>query len=224
MILQPLPLSWFEEQLATRARFRLARYGDGEFAAMLGETGQTCDGQTYGPELADALRESLADDRLIHCLGHKADERYPALASELDSVTWYTEGAILRASLAGKLSGVITALYSQVLLFVGPAHLKKLPFGAPVIVTPSDAFRHRSMIITGIINAARAVQPDVILFSCGPLAKVLVSQLGKKLAASLWDVGSVWDMYCGVNSRSYARNLTPAQITALKNENFGRGW
>lgn len=46
-------------RIAANDYFSLARYGDGEFMAILGEVGQNCDGHEYYPEMGRALGDIL---------------------------------------------------------------------------------------------------------------------------------------------------------------------
>lgn len=46
-------------RIAANDHFSLARYGDGEFMAILGAVGQNCDGHEYYPEMGRALADIL---------------------------------------------------------------------------------------------------------------------------------------------------------------------
>lgn len=66
-------------------------------------------------------------------------------------------------------------------------------------------------------------QAEVVLFCAGMTTKVLMWELYPLLSRermTLLDLGSVLDMYCGVDSRKYARQMPAAQKETLRRLNF----
>lgn len=231
MTILPLPLSVFVSNLERGRNFSVSRYGDGEWFALTGAEGQNCDGVRYTPDLAAALSRSLTEHAdYIHCMGPKASSN-PDLAPRVETwltahaphVVWHNSESLLDASLKGHLFPFVHALTQRKVMLVGGAHLRKLPVLKPVVhiqVPARDAFSHLERMEGEVLK--RAARADVILLAAGPAAKVMLHTLHKTLGKThtLLDVGSLFDLYAGVDSRRYARKMEPAQKQWLLERNF----
>lgn len=229
-----LPLSFFEDALTEKHPFGFARYGDGEWNAIFGASGANCDGQVYSPELGADLQRTLMDRRdYFYALGPKAvhHETMGAqieawLAEHAPRLSWYDTEVFLTASLMGELRPFVNVLRRKRVLLVGPQHLSRLnainAMGL-VVVPDKNAYLEKARLEIEILK--KAERADVILFSAGPAAKVMIFDLYPQLKEThtLIDCGSLWDMYCGVNSRGYARNINDAERARLRQLNFGFG-
>lgn len=224
-----LPLSWFTERLRAGRAFAFARYGDGEFQCLLGQSGQNCDGVRYGAELASALAQTLSQPRggeYQYALGPKT-RTVAGVGAWLQQHSrvehWVSTETLLAASLRGELAPLVAALRTRRVALVGGAHLVHLPVLDPlahVVVPEATAWEHREAIRAGA-EAALCAGADTLLFSAGPLSKVLIWQLAPEWGgATLLDCGSLWDLYCGKDSRRYARRMTGAQKALLLRMNF----
>lgn len=231
MNVQPLELSYFVDRLQAFRPASIARYGDGEFLAILGVQGENCDHSEYFSDLGAALRESLEHPRAyLHCLAPKVIHRKNGLTEAAFNwiqihaplVEWYDSEVFLSASLAGGLQPFVRALADKRVMVVGSRHLRTLPFKPEVFIeVPAvNAWLEYSRIKAAIQQAI--YRTNVVLFCAGMTSKVLIYDLFPACGHNrfLFDLGSCFDMYCGVNSRSYARRLPPGEIARLKTLNF----
>jgi hypothetical protein len=105
-------------------------------------------------------------------------------------------------------------------VFIGPSHIrsisKRLPYVGFVEVRTRNCYQDIAKIHKAILEQPR---PAVFCFSTGPTTKVLIAKLFPALGEEnfLIDFGSLWDVYCGVKSRSYHKKITPA----ITSKNFG---
>lgn len=231
MIVNPLPIEILVNRLENTLPFSLVRYGDGEMLCILGKDGANCDGAEYGiPGLREALARTLTEPRnYLHCIAPKVMHRGNGLTQKsvawieknAPSVEWYDSETILEASLAGELKPFIQALGK--VMIVGPEHLRQIPipFKVFVQVPKINAWLQYDKIL--YLIKRELYQVDTVLFCSGFLSKIaiwtLYNQFGE--TRNLLDIGSSLDMFCGVNSRSYARKRSVEEIQQLKLANFG---
>lgn len=237
--IRPLRLDFFTDRLKRRQPFAFARYGDGEMLAILGVQGRNCDGTEYTPDLGEALARTLTQPRhedYLYAIGPKAAKGGDGLgarvaewiAANAPGIRWHDTEVLLAASLHGELHPFVQMLARRRTVLVGGAHLAKLPLSPMAhIVTPDrDAWTFKSDIAREVLRAASMTNPqrraEVILFSAGMVSKVLMWELYPLLCrhTSLIDTGSLWDMYCGRDSRSYARRLPQVRKLELATLNF----
>ena len=228
-----LPLSFFVDKLNAREPFAFARYGDGELQCALGMPGENCDGTVYASDLVAALRLTLTEPRnYLYAIGPKVTSRDNSFAKRAKVLLencnvkeWHSTETFLNASLAGELGSFIAALQKRQVMLIGAAHLRKMEslFSIQVFVeTPQvNAWNVRETIAREIMR--QSYQCDTLIFCAGMTSKVLTWELYPHLGAThtLIDCGSLWDMYCGMRSRSYARRLSDADIERLKRLNLG---
>lgn len=242
MNIQPLALDMFTARLKSRNPFAFVRYGDGEFNAIFHMQGQNCDGHRYFPDLGDALAETLKQPRggdYVYAIGPKAAKgmNIPVtrwLSRNAPELRWHDSEVLLTASLAGSLLPLVRVLNHRRVVIVGAAHLARLWEHGLVrepqahVITPDlNAWLDRRRIAQDVLRAANptnaARRADVVLFSAGMVSKVLIWQLYPLLGAEmcLWDTGSCFDVYCGKDSRSYARRMSAERKRELAIVNFG---
>lgn len=231
-----LSIDFFTSRLARRNPIAYVRYGDGEFNAIFGRSGENCDGHTYFPMMGQQLALTLTQPRhgnYMYGIGPKAarsEELRDAVGAWISvnaqGVTWNTSEVFLHASLEGALLPLINGLRARRVMLVGNPHLSRLELGSDMVHVPSpakNAWLSKDRLRKEIISRMEERQPDVVLFCAGMVSKILIWELfpqwGKKV--HLWDMGSVFDLYCGVDSRSYARRMRLAQKENLLRVNFG---
>lgn len=226
-------LDFYLELMDSRKPFSFMRYGDGEWAAILGEEGENCDGHQYFAGMGQDLARTLEQPREIHYgLMRIAEREYGErienwMGSRGLPATFEDGHAFLDASWQGELYPLIARLRRMEILLVGPEHL----FGLSPRVIDWSLFRQipnkncwldREGIQSDILRAADAV--DLIAFSAGPATPVLIWNLFPLIGSevTMIDFGSLWDVYVGVRSRSYARRLDwPALIPKNLGETGG---
>ena len=190
-------------------------YGDGEFYCMTAPVHGKANGQgeTYTPELADALKESITSQNL-DCYGLApgrviVEQCAPWIAENLpvDEIR-ISEHLPIRHAMhngeGGKLIKTLRGLHS---VLVGPKHLKDLDVinhDYFVECPLPNAFNKINNLVREINKlCAEAKYPiDVVLLSCGMSAAVIAARLDTvDVDCSVLDCGSVWDPYVKVNSR-----------------------
>lgn len=228
LTIQPRPIGEYVDALRARRPFAVSRWGDGEWSALLGRSGETCDGARYSAALRRALTDIL-EARPIYDLqlGPMALRRF---AGEVELwlerrrlfFDWGDAGMWARASQDGSLMLLSAALADRTVILIGPDGLRKLPGHvlAPVrhIVTPDrDAFDVVDWLTTegsGAIVWARDRAP-VVAVSAGPAAKIVVDRLAAHYPqATIIDFGSVWDPYAGRTTRTYHRAILAREAVA----------
>lgn len=235
--IQSLDLSYFVKHLETRNYFSFVRYGDGEFASILGRQGVNCDGHQYFEKMGQELQRTLKEPHkgnYLYALGPKAarvmrNEVTPWLGDYAKRLIWYDTEVLLHASLQGALAPLIEALCREhQVVLVGPAHLYSIVTQQNYrhVLTPTiNAWQFKKQIRHTLKFIIAQCAPTVVLFSAGMVSKILIWELfaeyGNKMM--LWDTGSLFDMYCGVDSRSYARRMPPERKQELLHLNFERG-
>jgi len=231
MNVAPLSLAYFVHALEHRKPFAFARYGDGEFNAIFGTPGHNCDGHIYYTDMGAELAQTLTEPRpppYVYGIGPKAARRLAGsvtrwLTTHAPRLEFATSETFVNASVAGELLPLMRTLQKKRILLVGGAHLKPVAayLAATHITAPEkNAWLRKRALKTQIQNAAQNAQ--VVLFSAGMVSKILIWELAPHYPNTfLWDTGSLFDMYCGKDSRSYARRMSEAQKQALARQNFG---
>lgn len=222
-------LEQYIDRINSGEPFALARYGDGEFASILGHSGQNCDGVRYSDLLCKALTRTLLDSKSYDYgilavavrLFRNSIEKFHQM-HDLD-IPWIEATFLVAANRHGKLRPFIKCLQKRRIIYVGPSHLaeisKFLPITEHIAVHPTNAFAHWEQTAETILS--RRGKGDFIGISCGPTSEVLIHTIYDELKDShaIMDLGSIWDGYVGVNSRKYMRRVTWKNIREV---NLGR--
>lgn len=223
------PLSWYVDRLTNCQPFTLSRYGDGEWQSILGYTGGStvADFYAYTPELRAALQATLARPHLdanYHYalaeqsfIGTKAGEIEGYLAGTVQ-VKWHESQTMQEAFRYGAAFPLINALRGLDMIYVGPAPLlslsKHLGFRRFVPVPQTNAFEQVGRIWTDTHELIIDKKPDVIGFSAGAAANVLIWRLWCE-EVTLIDFGSMFDPIVGNLSRSWMKRVDWAQIMPM---------
>jgi hypothetical protein len=215
MNITPYPLSHYTALLNAGQPFSFARYGDGEWLSILGATGQNCDGHPYTPGLARELGEavtSAADYTFASRVTAQIRDQVVRWC-KLNNVDreWHSTEVFLEASLAGKLKPLVFALRMRYVGYVGPEHLLHFANDEFNVVgfAPIPKVNAYGEIAGMVRDALGLVDlgADTLLISAGPAANALIHRLHPRIGkrVTMIDVGSVFDPYVGVLSRSYAK-------------------
>ncbi len=231
--------TFYTEKLRGGEPFSLSRWGDGEWNSLLGlcpEQEANADGHRYFPAMGRQLAEVLKDSP-SYCVGMQrlsmrlmGDRIEEWLTQNGVGLCWHDADAFHKASNQGEIDRVFDAFRKAGnLIVVGPEHLRKLDqyvdYQQFVEVPARNCFLHIEDIQDRILKAyASAGKPAVISISAGMPANLFVHHLFPRIGhdAFLLDMGSVWDPYCGVCSRSGHHKLDikpsrkPARQTSIR--------
>ena len=192
----------------------LSRHGDGEWACILGKDGGNCDGHRYFPEMGEALRRVLErrgayykgmQPKAIEDMGFEIDSW---LDIHLLDQLWCNADIIHNASIESKLKQLTNTIRGRKVVLVGAPHLAplaKIHSWTHIETPPKNAWLAYEYIKGQCLEEGG----DVVMFSCGMMANVLIDDLwhlyGDKCC--FIDTGSVFDPMVGVATRRYHRGI-----------------
>ena len=212
-------LSYYVDMLKQNTPFGLARYGDGEWRAILGTPdGKNCDGCSYTRELRDALRKVLHNNNnyehvlLVIAYSKMGDDIAEFLKENECEIVWTMGDTFLEASLDGELWPLVAQLRRKKIIYVGPRHLRGLNSKFfrlidYVQVPPRNAIKQRERIVSSTLQRIGDKGANVVGFSSGMHTKIFIDDIWMETggAVTLIDFGSMWDGYFNVLSRSWMR-------------------
>jgi hypothetical protein len=203
--------------------FSWVRYGNGEWDAALGLKAATGTlSQKFSEPLRQAMRETVIDHH--GKIMAMQNERYlrkvklwPKIQAWLQKhrivIDWQPGDVLHHASGAGTLAPFVQALRNPV--FVGPSHFQNMPIAGDFLPVRDTGCWDEVDRIEAEMRAL--CQGRIVCVSAGPTTKVLIHRLrGEDM--QLIDCGSLWDVYCGIPSRKYQRQITPD----ILQKNLGR--
>ncbi len=199
--------------------FAFARYGDGEILCMFpSHMSQNCDGSRFLPELVEPMKDvfrkhhphyhALVDAAGFPSIAEQARAFEDFLARVWPDARFHDGEVWQRLAFEGRISELASALTAKSFALVGGEHLAAASRIRGMgefqhIVTPGqDAFLSHDAIVKECEDAyARGAR--VFGFAAGFASKVLICHLWPILkGATLIDLGSVLDPFCGKLSRS----------------------
>lgn len=212
---KPLSLDVLVSRIQVCNQFSLSRWGDGEFHAIF-ETGlkRNCDGSRITREIGVELKKVLlAKHNYYYCLLDCAigmfDNKICTLIGDNGRIEWNEGDFFVEASTNGDLFPFIEAVRQRRTAYIGPPHLIEVSndLGCPFFlqIPRVDAFYFIQDIIINAINLRLNSRVDLFLVSAGFAAKIIVDRLWEHIGkeVTIIDVGSLFDPYAGVQSRSY---------------------
>lgn len=226
------PVEEYTRRVATGEAFAFSRWGDGEWQSVLGRThAHNCDGHDYLPAMGRDLRAVLVA-KPEYDLGMQplAVDTWPSEINafvhqhDLHALKWHDADvfhwAISHEDRHDAFRDFVRAVRGRPVVVVGPPHLraglKALLDWTAFVEVPAincyKAFDHVIAETKGLCDAlaARGARPFVSVSYSMP-SEILIDRLWRSAwpehRPQLVDMGSVWDAYCGVNSRSYMRKL-----------------
>ena len=201
-------LALLTENIQNGVNFSFVKLGDGEQACMDGKPGQTCDGQSYSPELRQKLREAfdILKDR-VYVLENPNQKAVNMLL--------HRKGNDNRA-VADFWKAVRDSKRKKV--YVAPARLIKAAelLGAThLCVDEQNAFAGYDRL--KFCLSLEAKDGGIFIFSAGPLAKVLIGELVANYPdVTCIDAGSTFDpMFIG---QTRTEQLSMQECLALYDE------
>jgi len=205
----------YVEFINNRMPFSLTRYGDGEFGCMMGERGETCDGQNYTKQLKIHLNRTIENPilkknyyygmvriaRIVY--GQKVDKFLKDCP-----IQWVDGTGFVDASRDGILFPLFEALRDQKIMIIGSIHLAPMyrdlfKYQVLIPVLKQNAYMKRDTVKRNILASINEV--DLLAFSTGPMTEVLIHELYKDYGQThtMIDFGSLWDVFMDKQSRRY---------------------
>jgi len=201
------------EQIRSGAPVSFARYGDGEWSAILGRDGENCDGHKYSVELQKGLRESILDNPAYSigmqpvALKTMGRDVIRFISENKLDYHWWNADLFHDANLNGTLFPFIELLQNSRTVIIGPEYLSELMLFSSIShikIPQKNCFDSYESIYSDIETiAVRESAGCIFLFSASMASNVLIHNLFKKFGTkhSFLDVGSLWDIYVGKMTR-----------------------
>lgn len=202
--------------LSHNINFSFSRWGDGEFnCIMQNRPGKTnCDGNLYYPEMGKALEAIVKSGPEYHMgMQPLAETLYPEKAAQFraNGSTWINADILHNASMSEGLDRLWEALANREVLFLGPNHLRGIawPNYAHMYTPDRNCWDERDFLLRIIDVFIKGNESTVVFICAGMAANYFVDELYKRYGTkhTFIDAGSVFDPYCGVNSRKYHQQI-----------------
>lgn len=199
--------------LAKHKPFSFARYGDGEWNALFQDTRQpsNCDGHLYYADMGARLKK-IVESKPSYIMGLQPlsiQTRGLKINEVAEGVEWENSDCIHDASIGGYLDEMLGMLNKREVLLVGPPHLEAqelMPNAAMHLVASENCWNYYGIDLTAIKE--RIQGGEVILLCCSMMAEVMIDDLWHyRQDITVIDIGSVFDVFVGVNSRSYHHKM-----------------
>ena len=212
------------DKLRARENFSLARFGDGEFACLLGDDGGNCDSHPYYKDLGLALSAVLLRPQMYHIgmqpkatrdLGNRINKW---IADNNCQIDWCDADIIHDASTDGRLSELHASMRGRKKILVGPKHLKGLAVTMQAYFIETPSFPVWKAWTTIYADVTEQLDKDCVVLWCASMAtEVMLDKVAREYGDTVTqiDVGSAFDPYCNVRSRRYHKQI----IERLKDEN-----
>jgi hypothetical protein len=195
--------------LVERKNFKFARYGDGEISCMMGKEGHNTDKHEYFPSLGKALNNAVKEAKTAgYMVGIQplSVQMWPDLVDSMFDFPVFNADVLHSASIDGEIGEFCKALNERHLIVVGPTHLWVISDGVHIVTPDLNCWNHYESICDNIEFYLEGYVDAVVLLSCSMMAEVIIDRF-KDYHHTFIDTGSVFDPYCGVNSRKYHYKL-----------------
>jgi len=207
--IKKLPVGYYVDKLSSGEPFAFARYGDGEWLAVLGRCGvRNADGCTTDRALSDLLCDVVKAQRPYqHAMLTIAKRRF---GDEIDAwlqenevtMPWYNGNVFLYQSLKGNLFPLISEIRKRRVLFVGNNHLRGLDkrgffeYEDYVESPPVDAYKSKDRIMKDVFRSINENRIDFIGWAAGFAAKIFIDEVFfRHPEITQIDFGSMFDGY-----------------------------
>jgi len=217
--------------------FSFARFGDAEWAAILDyfgtksgyaffPSGASAGGCIFVPEMCEELRHIVLNPgdymygMLCVAMNFLGDRINAFIAKNNINISWYKGNIFAGASNTGALFPLIQQLRSMKVVVIGDEKLKKLnekvfDYDHFIEIPPKNCYLKKNEIKQEILEYYHKKGPAVFSFSAAAATNILIHELFPVMGGDSWliDFGALWDVYIGVRSRGYSKNMTDAIIS-----------
>lgn len=222
----------FLEYIDAQIPFSFARYGDGEWNAILGpkkpHKNTNCDGHQYFPEMGQELGEIIKSEPQ-YILGIQSlamrlrGEEIEQFVKDLN-ISWCDADILHKASIKGNLDKLFAILNQtpEKIVIVGPEYLRairsKIKYGTFIAIPQKDCYLVTKQAINECAKIMTSNRGMIFLFSASMATNVWIDQLYIHFGQdnTLLDCGSVFDPYIGVNKRSYHKDIISRESQQAK--------
>lgn len=239
-------LDFYVDRISRGERTVFSRWGDGEWYCVFLKTRkvsglkttsekQNCDGTLYTPKLSKELRNVLCRQKdYLWGIQSKAAREMKAKIEPFLSINkivhdWYWSDVFHDANCKGRLFPLVQCCRNLKIINVGPKHLSSVQqkiFGGAVAKYIEFPLPAKVENVRDIFNQLQKSisheKPDLIGFSAGMIANILIDQIYDICDCHILDFGSIWDVYCGVKSRAMFRNQSCYDWKNIMNKNLGQ--
>lgn len=209
-------------KIKSKENFTFSRFGDGEVNCIMGDYGNptNCDGHQYFRAMGMALYKVIKSKPMYY-MGLQPlvqrlrgeDEDFKEL---IEGVNWIDSDIIHNASIKHGLNDLFEALKERNIILIGNEDLYEmaLKIGGSmvdpvmhIIISKVDAWNEFDQTIKRLREIIR--KDDVVLYCAGMMSGVMMDQIYSQVGNNVTqiDIGSAFDPYCGIKSRSYHHKL-----------------
>jgi hypothetical protein len=186
-----------------------------EHIEKINKQGQNCDGHIYYDDMGKRLKDILLSKPDYYLgLQNLAERRWNGNADYCalrDINEWVASDIFHHVNIKGHINVLLDVLKDKNVLLIGGDHLEdySLNNGWRFLGVPrkncwqeyANTLRHTEDYLEMSYN-----ENNIVLFCASMMSNVLIDDLHGK--ATLIDIGSVFDVHVGVNSRSYMDKLS----------------
>lgn len=201
--------------LNSQTPFSLSRYGDGEWNAIFEKAGHNCDKHEYFPEMGAALKQAvLSEPEYVVgiqplTMSHYR-EQVVELAGELD-IDWVNSDVLHDANITEHLKRFLDALKDQPVILIAPERLEKVPFKYThhIQIPLDNCWNAHGDIEDALYDILDDNSYHILLFCASMATNVMIHNLYQDFGktATMIDAGSIFDVHCGFNTRSYHHKM-----------------
>ena len=221
----------FLSNLQNNIAFSFARYGDGEWNAILGTKSKkkaNCDGHKYFADMGQELGKILKDcpDYILGMQNLAMRQRGDEIQNFIKdlNLSWTNADILHNASIKGKLFLLFNILkgLSDRIVIIGPYYLRdikiKFDYKKFIEISEVDCWNDSDRIVNECAGILVGNPNMILLFSGSMAANVWIDRLYKHFGQyhSFIDCGSVWDPYIGQDKRSYHKQILAREAKQKK--------
>lgn len=220
-LMRAFDLSWHLKRLQNKQYYSFIRYGDGEWEALFRDSGDSHGHGKYKltPKSKKAMNDALAKyytekDLFFGCQASRAklmnqQSREFLKRHKLLKIKWLYGDVFHTPSKKGKLFPLIEELRKHKIIIIGPKFLRRSPeklfkFVDFIQISERTGWSSKSTFNEVLLRKKKFGGGIVYSFSTGIGANILIPNLHRQMQGNfLIDFGSLWDPFCGRNSRLY---------------------
>jgi len=198
------------EHLEKGENFSFSRFGDGEWACLLGKNGANCDGHAYFHDMGDRLLKIVESNPKYYMgLQTLAENTYPDEIAKYP-IEWVESDCLHRASIRGEIQPFFDVLNKKNIVFVGNHRHQKqsiIKVDKFIEVPINDCWRKYKDVLEEIRTSID--KDDVIIYCASMMANVLIDDIYNEFGNTVTqiDCGSLFEPYMGISIRSYHSKL-----------------